>query len=123
MTTYNRKKRPPIILGVEPETPVIQNESGGKQSDSPYAFHMIPLSGVFAAAQVAKYGAQKYGESFGERNYTKISPEEHANHAITHLFAYLAGDRQDDHLGHAIWRVMAAYDTEKRRGEKYAEEE
>ncbi len=123
MTIYNRKKRPLIIHGVEPEAPVVQNEAGGKQSDSPYAFHMIPLSGVFAAAQVAKYGAQKYGESFGERNYTKISPEEHANHAIAHLFAYLAGDRQDDHLGHAIWRAMAAYDTDKLRSEEHASEE
>lgn len=66
---------------------------------------------MFAAAEVAKYGADKYGETFFDRNYTKIPVEEHINHAIQHLYAYLAGDESDDHLGHAIVRAMFAYDV------------
>lgn len=104
-----------VILGVSPDAPVVENENGGKQSDSPYAFHLLPTSSIFAAAEVVKVGAEKYGEKFGDRNYTKIPTEEHVNHAIAHLYAYLAGDKSDDHLSHAICRTMFAYDTDKRR--------
>ena len=64
---------------------------------------------------IAKYGADKYGETFSERNYTKIDTIEHLNHAVQHIYAFLAGDKQDDHLGHAIVRLMFAFDVEKRK--------
>lgn len=103
-----------VILGVAPDVPVVTNESGGKQSDTPYAFHMLPTSALFAAAGVAKYGADKYGETIDNRNYIKIPTVEHVNHAVQHLIAYLAGDEQDDHLAHAIVRCMFAFDTDRR---------
>jgi hypothetical protein len=70
---------------------------------------------MFAAAEVAKYGAEKYGETLFDRNYKKIPPEEHVNHAIQHLFAYLAGDESDDHLSHAILRAMFAFEVDHER--------
>lgn len=102
------------IFGVEPDAPVIENNAGGRQSDSPYGFHLLPASALFDAAMVAKYGADKYGETFEDRNYIKIPTVEHLNHAIQHIYAYLAGDTQDDHLGHAIVRLMFAYDCDLR---------
>lgn len=104
------------IPGVEPDAPVIINANGGKQSDTPYGFHLLPVSALFDAAKVAKYGADKYGEDFCHRNYTKISQIEHLNHAVQHIYAYLAGDKQDDHLGHAIVRLMFAFDVDQRGG-------
>lgn len=104
-----------IILGVEPDAPVVENENGGKQSDTPYGFHLLPISALFDAAKVAKYGADKYGETFDKRNYTKIDTLDHLNHAVQHIYAFLAGDKQDDHLGHAIVRLMFAYDVEDRK--------
>ena len=103
-----------MIDGVEPDAPVVVNENGGKQSGTPYGFHLLPPSTLFDAAKVARYGADKYGETFTDRNYTKISTVEHLNHAIQHIYAFLAGDTQDDHLGHAIVRLMFAYDTNRR---------
>ena len=102
------------ILGVEPDAPVVENENGGRQSDSPYGFHLIPASAIFDAAKVLKYGADKYGETFSNRNYTKICTVDHLNHALQHIYAFLAGDTQDDHLGHAIVRLMFAYDVHER---------
>lgn len=100
-----------ILQGVMPDAPVVENEQGGKQSASPYAFELLPPSSIFAAAEVARQGADKYGETFGDRNYTKIPCESHLNHAIAHIYAYLAGDRSDEHLAHAIVRLLFAYDT------------
>lgn len=102
-----------IIQGVQPDVPTVTNEHGGKQSATPYAFHLLPVSSIFAAAEVAAYGANKYGETIDNRNYIRIPVEDHINHCIQHLYAYLAGDTSDDHLGHAIVRAMFAYDTAK----------
>lgn len=102
-----------VLFGVSPEAPVVENEQGGKQSSSPYGFELLPTSSVFAAAMVARQGADKYGETLNNRNYTKIPCESHLNHAIAHIYAYLAGDKSDDHLAHAIVRLMFAYDTKE----------
>lgn len=110
-----KNQRKNVLIGVAPDEPIVTNADGGKQSDTPYGFHLLPIQSVFAAAQVAKYGADKYGETFTQRNYTKIPVEEHINHCIQHLYAYLAGDKQDDHLGHAIVRAMFAFDVDRRK--------
>ena len=52
-----------MILGVQPNVPTETNKRGGKQSATPYAFHFLPPHAIFAAAEVAKYGAEKYGET------------------------------------------------------------
>lgn len=112
-----------ISKALAPDAPVVMNENGGKQSDTPYGFHMLPISSIFAAAEVAQYGAKKYGESFDNRNYTKIPAIEHVNHALQHLYGYLAGDKSDDHLAHAIVRCMFAYDVDQKEDKKAEEAE
>ena len=47
------------IFGVEPDAPVVENDAGGKQSDTPYGFHLIPTSAIFDAAKVLKYGCSR----------------------------------------------------------------
>ena len=90
---------------------MITNESGGKQSDTPYGFQYLPPRAMFAAAQVALRGARKYGETFENRNYVKIPSEWHISHAIQHLYSFLAGDQTDNHLANAIVRCLLAYDV------------
>ena len=53
----------PVILGVQPDVPTETNAQGGKQSKTPYAFHFLPPRAMFAVAEVAKYGAEKYNET------------------------------------------------------------
>lgn len=102
--------------------PTVTNEDGGRQSETLYGFHLLPVRAIFAAAQVAKYGADKYDETVDERNYTLIPPRDHINHCIAHLYAYLAGDTTDDHLGHAVVRAMFAYETDIMGKEKRDEQ-
>lgn len=108
-----------IMLGVSPDAPITTNENGGKQSASPYAFELLPPYAMFAAAEVARHGADKYGESFEHRNYKKIDSKSHLNHALAHIYAYLDGDLQDDHLAHALVRLMFAVDMDH---EEYLDE-
>ena len=93
----------PEIKGVASEEKV-SNELGGKQSKLDYRFDLIDTKAIFALANVLHTGEQGYGKD----NWRKIDVESHLNHATSHIYAYLAGDKQDDHLSHAFCRLMMA---------------
>lgn len=64
--------------------------------------------GLLKLGEVLKEGAKKYAPN----NWRLIPQEQHINHSLIHYVAYLLGDKQDDHLGHCITRLMFAYATE-----------
>jgi hypothetical protein len=84
--------------------PTVQNERGGKQSELQYRFDLIPVRAIFKVAHILHGGAVKYGEW----NWTNISPSDHINHALTHLYGWLAGDKSEDHIGNATCRLLFA---------------
>lgn len=98
-----------MIDGVGPDAPAVENERGGRQSGSPYRCDLLPPRALLAVAAVLKSGADKYGSD----NWRKIPVRDHLNHALTHLLAWIAGDRQDDHMTHAGCRVLFALDMAK----------
>ena len=56
-----------VILGVQPDAPIETNAMGGKQSATPYAFHMLPPNAVFAAADSLASGALQFLYQAGAR--------------------------------------------------------
>src|SRR5689334_23326525 len=84
--------------GLRPDSPTVTNERGGKQSQVDYRFDLIDQQAVFAMAQVLHEGASKYGAN----NWRRIEVDSHLNHLLMHVYAYLGGDTQDDHLTHAL---------------------
>lgn len=95
------------IEGVGPDAPIATNERGGRQSDSPYRLDLLPMQAVLELGKVLKHGADKYGID----NWRQISSQEHLNHALVHVVAHLAGDRQEGthgHLAHLLCRVAMA---------------
>lgn len=98
------------MLKVGPEAETVTNEQGGKQSKVEYRVDLMPPLATLQIAQVLKHGADKYGEN----NWHAISVKEHLNHMLIHTIAYLAGDKQDDHLGHMACRAMMALEIELR---------
>lgn len=104
------------IAGVGPDAAIATNERGGKQSATPYGFTLIDGKAMFKLAEVLAYGAKRYARD----NWRLISSEDHLNHALQHAFAYMAGDRQDDHAGHFLCRAMmwvACLEAEKEQGD------
>jgi len=83
---------------------ITTNTQGGKQSRLDYRFDLIDAKAMFELAKVMHEGAQKYERD----NWRKISIDEHINHAFAHLWAYMAGDEQDEHLSHAMCRCHMA---------------
>jgi hypothetical protein len=102
-------KRGLAYVGLAPDAPVEQNEQGGLQSVVEGRFDLIPPIAAFELAKVMQHGAEKYSP----RNWEKIPVESHLNHLLMHVFAYLAGDRQEEHLTHALARAAMAVEKEK----------
>jgi len=92
------------MIDLSPDAGIVTNEAGGKQSDPGTACHLLDGQAMLELARVLAYGAEKYDRD----NWRLIDEESHINHALTHLFAYLGGDTQDDHLEHALCRLMMA---------------
>lgn len=95
--------------GLSPDAPTVKNERGGMQSATAGRFDLIPPKAMFRLAAIMEHGARKYAPN----NWKKIEIDSHVNHALQHLFAYIAGDRQDDHLGHALARAAMAVELEE----------
>lgn len=94
----------PTIAGVGPDVPTTTNERGGKQSSVPYRMDLVDGPAQFAMARVLAEGAEKYGDD----NWRNIDVRDHINHLIIHAYAYLSGDRSDEHLSHIMCRAMMA---------------
>ncbi|MDK2933582.1 MAG: hypothetical protein PWP27_1392 [Clostridiales bacterium] len=93
-----------VIKGVGPDAEISVNEKGGKQSKALYRMDLIDPYAILKAAKVLAEGAEKYGKD----NWRLIPCEDHINHAIIHFYSWLAGDRSDEHLAHALCRAIFA---------------
>jgi len=105
------RSKPTVIKGVSPDEPTIINAQGGKQSKTEYAFDLIYPDAILALAEVLKKGADKYGKD----NWKNITAAENFNHMIVHYYAWLKGDRSDDHLAHMFTRAMMLYASAKQQ--------
>jgi hypothetical protein len=66
---------------------------------------LISPIGLRALARTYAEGARK----FGANNWENGMPvTDLLNHALAHVYKFLAGDRAEDHLPHAAWNILGA---------------
>lgn len=84
-----------------------QFESGAVRSScaEDARYDLVSPIGLEAVARACKEGAEKYGDFNWERG---MPAHDLLNHALRHIYKWLGGDRNEEHLGHAAWGVMAA---------------
>lgn len=68
-------------------------------------YDLISPIGLRALARTCAEGDEKFGE-FNWENGMPVP--DLLNHGIAHIYAFLSGDRSEDHLGHAAWNIFAA---------------
>jgi len=82
------------------------NENGGKQHVRPYRMQAIPPLAIMEVGKVRYKGFTELG--YDDENYKQIPLLEHLGRALAHIFAFIAGDRENDHLSHAACRILMA---------------
>ena len=108
---------PEATLIEEPEGPPVSGTTakfgtGAVRSDTVEAFRydLVSPIGLREVARTCAEGAAKYGDW----NWEKGMPvHDLLNHAIAHLYQFLSGDRNEPHLGHAAWNVLAAIHSQE----------
>lgn len=84
--------------------------TGAKRSRLDARYDLLSPIGLRRAAEAADHGAKKYGEFNNEMG---LGVSVYLNHALAHIYDYLAGDRAEDHLGHAAWNLLFACQSEE----------
>lgn len=96
--------------GMDNQQKIVENEQGGRQSYRPYRMQAVPPKAIMEVGRVRCEAFEKKGHP--DDNYKQIPLEEHIGRAIGHLYAYLSGDRSNDHLAHAACRTLFALEME-----------
>lgn len=68
-------------------------------------YDLISPIGLAAVAAACAEGASKYGAWNWEAG---MPANDMLNHALRHIYMFLSGNRDEDHLGHAAWNVIGA---------------
>ena len=81
--------------------------TGAVRSDTFEAFRydLVSPVGLREVARACAEGAEKYGDWNWEQG---MPVHDLLNHALAHVYQFLAGDRSEPHLGHAAWNLLAA---------------
>lgn len=96
--------------GLDDNQAISKNEKGGIQHERPYKSEALFFNALLAVSGL-RYEACKV-KGYPDDNYLNIDKREHIGRALTHLFAYMAGDTSNDHLTHAACRVLMALEED-----------
>lgn len=93
---------------------IITNARGARQSRIGVKFTDFSPEALLRVGRTSAEGFAKYGAG----NWQKIDQADHIDHAINHLLEYQAGNTSEDHLAHAVCRVLFAMGTEEKPAAK-----
>ena len=75
------------------------------QTEIPYRCDLLPMQALLRVSEIMKQGCAKYGAN----SWKHIPIVDHLNHALAHVFSFLAGDDTDeDDLANATCRMLFA---------------
>lgn len=93
----------------------IEETNGGRHTRLGMDFFRLPPQSLKVAAKILHDGARSHEDETGE-NWRRIPVHVHLNHALVHLYEHLGSDLSEDHLGHALVRLLMAVEVERKGG-------
>lgn len=119
------------MFGDDPNAETVINDKGGKQSKIPVRMDLIPAREILELGKILAEGGKKYGDW----NWLKIDINDHLNHALHHIYAYLdapdgyngtisedEATRRYTELTHALCRLLFAATTHRIQQHKLVSE-
>lgn len=94
------------MTGLSDNCDIKANENGGLQHKRPFRSQAVMPKALLEISKVRCIAYEEKG--YADDNYKKIPLEDHLGRALTHIWAYLSGDRSNDHLSHAACRTLMA---------------
>lgn len=83
---------------------------GGKRGVVEERYDLVPPIGMQQVAVAMAEGAKRYGDL----NWHGLPVSNCTNHALKHIYQWIDGNRDEDHLGHAAANLLMAAELEKR---------
>ena len=80
-------------------------EDGGIASDEPYNFDLIDPGAMLAMAKVMWETAQ----TGRPNNWRKVPIDVHLNHLMIHVYKFMRGDKDEDHLARVMCRSFMSW--------------
>jgi hypothetical protein len=87
-------------------------KGGGIASKEPYRFDLIDPDAMMAVAKVMWETAQTGRPA---NNWRKLPVGVHLNHLLIHLFKFMRGDRDEDHLARVMCRSFMSWSVNNRK--------
>ena len=84
------------------ESPMDTNHRGAPHGKVGAAFHLLPPEALRRAAKIM----QQNLESHGRDTWRSLDRDDHINHLLAHIFDWMEGKNDEDHLAHALCRAM-----------------
>lgn len=84
--------------------PVAKMPTGSVDPQTDTRMDKLPMLALLEAARALRHG-MKY-ERAKPDNWRGVPAEAHLDHALRHIALYQSGDRSEQHVGHAISRLM-----------------
>ncbi len=86
----------------------------GESGKHPARYDLLNPTMLRRLAETFGEGSSKYGD---HNWWNGLDEKCLLNHALAHVFAWMRGDRSEDHIAHAIWNLGAIIHFEETRPE------